>query len=146
MSRREKRLARTISLQVIYAQELSGAEPGSTIPVIVDDFEDTPPSEVIAYSGKLARLTIDHSEEMDDLITHRSKNWDISRISLMDRLILRMSLAEMIYEEDIPPKVSIAEGVEIAKVFSTDESSGFVNGILDSVYNDLLKGKIKFEK
>ena len=47
----------------------------------------------------------------------------------------------MIYEEEVPPKVSITEGVEIAKYFSTDESGAFVNGILDSVYNDIIKDK-----
>ena len=61
----------------------------------------------------------------------------------MDRLILRMALAEMLFEDEVPPKVSITEGVEIAKQFSTSESSGFINGILDAVYNELIKGKEK---
>ena len=52
-----------------------------------------------------------------------------------------MSLAEMLYEKQVPPKVSITEGVEIAKEFSTQDSSGFINGILDSVYNELCKTK-----
>ena len=52
-----------------------------------------------------------------------------------------MALAEMLYEENVPPKVSIAEGVEIAKQFSTEDSSSFINGILDSVYNDIVKEK-----
>ena len=55
---------------------------------------------------------------------------------------MRIALVEMIYVDDVPPKVSIAEGVEIAKLFSTDDSSGFINGILDSVYNKKIKGKV----
>ena len=59
----------------------------------------------------------------------------------MDRLILRMSLSEMLYEDEVPPKVSITEGVEIAKQFSTSDSNSFINGILDAVYNEEIKGK-----
>ena len=82
-----------------------------------------------------------HSKELDKLIDSRSKNWDIDRIALIDKLILRIALVEMVYVDDVPPKVSIAEGVEIAKQFSTTDSSGFINGILDSVYNETIKGK-----
>ena len=73
----------------------------------------------------------------------RLKNWAFNRITIMDRLILRMSLSEMLYEEEVPPKVSIKEGVEIAKEFSTTDSSSFINGILDAVYNDQLNDKEK---
>ena len=79
--------------------------------------------------------------EIDEIIISHSKNWDFSRIALIDRLILRIQLAEMLFIEEIPHKVSIAEGVEIAKEYSTDDSGGFVNGILDAVYNNIVKGK-----
>ena len=81
--------------------------------------------------------------EIDKIIKERSKNWDFNRITIIDRLILRMSLAEMLYEDEVPPKVSITEGVEIAKQFSTSDSSSFINGILDAVYNDIPKEKDK---
>jgi N utilization substance protein B len=84
-----------------------------------------------------------HAVEIDKLIISRSKNWDFDRITLIDKLILRMALAEMMYVDEVPPKVSIAEGVEIAKQFSTEDSSSFINGILDSVYNEIIKGKEK---
>ena len=58
------------------------------------------------------------------------------RLAIMDKIILRMCISEMLYMEDIPPKVSMAEGIEIAKKFSTIDSSGFINGILDAIYND----------
>ena len=54
----------------------------------------------------------------------------------MDKIILRMAISEMLFIDEVPPKVSIAEGVEIAKQFSTEDSSSFVNGILDAIYND----------
>ena len=61
----------------------------------------------------------------------------------MDKLILRLVLAEIIFVDHVPPKVSIAEGIEIAKTMSTDDSSAFVNGILDSFFNDKKRGDIK---
>ena len=105
---------------------------------------DKPPSDnVIKYGKQLSNLIFMHSKELDKLISSRSKNWDFDRITLIDKLILRMALVEMVYVDDVPPKVSITEGVEIAKQFSTEDSSGFINGILDSVYNETIKGKEK---
>ena len=138
----QKRKARITALQVIYAQEFQGSDLNTTFEYMMDP-EDTPADNVITYSRHLCSLTIQHSDEIDELIKERSKNWDFERITIIDRLILRMSLAEMLFEEEVPPKVSITEGVEIAKQFSTSDSSSFINGILDAVFNDLIKGKEK---
>ena len=137
---KQKRKARITTLQVIYAQEFHGSNIDTTYEYMLDP-EDMPEDDVIIYSRHLCLLTIQHLDETDALIKERSKNWDFKRITIMDRLILRMSLAEMLFEEEVPPKVSITEGVEIAKQFSTSDSSSFINGILDAVYNDLVKGK-----
>ena len=146
MSRKEKRLARIIALQALYAHEVAETEPGNAIATIVEELAESPSADVISYGGKLARLAIDNRESSDDLIEARLKNWEMKRVSLMDKLILRLGISEMLHVESVPPKVSIVEGVEIAKIFSTDDSSRFVNGILDSVYNDSLKGLIKLKK
>jgi|TARA_B100000809_G_scaffold70201_1_gene67656 N utilization substance protein B len=146
MPRKEKRLARIIALQALYAHEVAETEPGNAIATIVEELEESPSADVISYGGKLARLAIDNRESSDDLIEARLKNWEMKRVSLMDKLILRLGISEMLHVESVPPKVSIVEGVEIAKIFSTDDSSRFVNGILDSVYNDSLKGLIKLKK
>ena len=136
----QKRKARIAALQVIYAQEFQGSDMDTTFEYMLDP-KDTPEDNVIIYSRHLCVLTSQHLDEMDELIRKWSKNWDFKRIAIMDRSILRMSLAEMLFENEVPPKVSITEGVEIAKQFSTSDSSSFINGILDAVYNDLLKGK-----
>lgn len=148
VNRKDKRLARIIAVQAIYAYEISPENSDDILNIILDNddhdwsaLESVPSKDAINYGKKLYKMVIEIKDELDDLIKERSKNWSIDRITLLDRLILRMSLAEMIYEEDVPPKVSIAEGVEIAKYFSTDESGSFVNGILDSVYNDIIKDK-----
>ena len=138
----QKRKARITALQVIYAQEFQGSDMDTTFEYMLDP-EDTPADNVIIYSRHLCSLTIQHLDETDVLIKERSKNWDFERITIMDRLILRMSLTEMLFEDEVPPKVSITEGVEIAKQFSTSDSSSFINGIMDAVYNDLVKGKEK---
>jgi len=92
--------------------------------------------EQISYSQKLFDLLLENKDYIDKLIQDRLNNWDMSRLALIDKLILRMSTAEMFFMDEVPPKVSIAEGVEIAKIFSTKDSSSFVNGILDAIYND----------
>ncbi len=70
----------------------------------------------------------------------KSKNWDFERIAIIDRLIIRMAICEFLFFDDIPPKVSISEAIEIAKKFSTDDSSAFVNGILDAILHMISKG------
>lgn len=70
----------------------------------------------------------------DELINRYLQNWEFSRIALLDKQIMRMAITEMLFINDVPPKVAISEAIEIAKVFSTAESSSFVNGILDAVY------------
>ncbi|SVD40032.1 uncharacterized protein METZ01_LOCUS392886, partial [marine metagenome] len=97
--------------------------------------------DVMNYGKQLSNLVITHADETNKLIKDRSQNWDFDRITLIDKLILKMALVEMIYINEVPPKVSIAEGVEIAKEFSTEDSSSFINGILDSVYNEMILKK-----
>ena len=92
--------------------------------------------EIKDYSLKLVDQCLNYTKELDDLIISKSSNWDISRIALIDRIIIRLALTEMLYFKDIPAKVSIVEAVEISKQYSTDDSSSFINGILDSIYNE----------
>ena len=94
-----------------------------------------------AYALELFKISKKHTKEFDQEIISRSQNWDSTRITLMDKLILRLVMTEILYIDHVPPKVSIAEGIEIAKTMSTEDSSAFVNGILDSFYNDWNKKK-----
>ena len=94
-----------------------------------------------AYALEIFKFSQKNVKKFDKEIISRSQNWDSTRITLMDKLILRLVMAEMICIEHVPPKVSIAEGIEIAKTMSTEDSGAFVNGILDSFFNDCLKDK-----
>ena len=72
----------------------------------------------------------------DDLITDCLQNWEYGRVAILDKILLRMGVSEIYHISDVPPKVTISEMVEIAKEYSTEESSSFVNGILDTIYKN----------
>ena len=137
MNKEEKRAARCVCLKTLYANSSTGI----LFDEILDNFNDEEALEninkdQIKYASMLFNLTISNEIELDKLIESKLVNWKIQRLALMDKIILRMSISEMLYVESVPPKVSIAEGVEIAKEFSTSDSSSFVNGILDAIYNE----------
>ena len=88
------------------------------------------------FAKKLFIRTQDIAEEADELVTKYTKNWELSRIAVIDRLLLRLAICEMLCFEDIPPKVSINEAIEIAKRYSTDRSGKFINGILDAILTE----------
>tara|TARA_B100000029_G_scaffold515867_1_gene625101 strand:+ start:4089 stop:4514 length:426 start_codon:yes stop_codon:yes gene_type:complete len=137
MNKEEKRTARCVCLKILYANSSTGA----LFDDIIDNFNDEEALEninqnQIDYASMLFDLTIENKSKLDKMIESKLVNWKIHRLALMDKMILRMSLSEMLYVDSVPPKVSIAEGVEIAKEFSTDDSSSFVNGILDAIYNE----------
>jgi N utilization substance protein B len=102
-----------------------------------------PPSpeelEVRAFAEPLIRGTLEHRAEADAWIQKFAKNWELRRMAVVDRNILRLAIYEMLYRHDIPPVVSINEAVEIAKKFSTADSGKFVNGILDKVRAELMR-------
>ncbi len=78
----------------------------------------------------------------EDIIKSHLENWEIDRVAHIDKILLKMGICEIYYIEDVPPKVTISEMVEIAKIYSTDESPVFINGILDAVFKNYIK-KIK---
>ena len=81
---------------------------------------------------------------LDKIISDASKNWRIERMARLDRSILRLAAFEIMFMEDIPPKVSLDEAVEIGKKFGGNDSGSFINGILDKIYNTLLEqGRLK---
>ena len=145
MDKKEKRISRCLCLKILYANSFSESSFKDLFNNFFNkknkDFDSNLSQEQIKYASELFELVIVHNNEIDEMIKSKLVNWEISRLAMMDRIILQMSATEMLYMDSIPPKVSIAEGVEIAKEFSTDDSSSFVNGILDAIYNDNLNSK-----
>lgn len=91
------------------------------------------------FADALVKGVLQHRDQLDEVIRRHAKNWDLHRMAVVDRNILRLAIHEMLHREDIPPVVSINEAVDIAKKFSTHESGKFVNGILDKVKDEVLR-------
>ncbi|MBO8150963.1 MAG: transcription antitermination factor NusB [Candidatus Neomarinimicrobiota bacterium] len=138
---RERRAARELVLQALYAQELSDAPVSEVESYVIDESDLS--EELKEFARKLFRTSVYHKDELDGYIKEKSLNWEFERIAVVDRLIMRMAICEFLYFDDIPPKVSISEAIEIAKKFSTENSSAFVNGILDAILREIVgKGLI----
>lgn len=127
----KRRKARELVLQVLYALEISGGRIEAVLADVLD--RQRPPPDVAEFTTLLATRTVGHLREIDGLIAQKVKRWELSRIAVVDRNILRLSICELLHFPDIPQKVSINEAIELAKTYSTKESGRFVNGILDSI-------------
>ncbi len=91
------------------------------------------------FSQDLLTTTLDKREYVTNLIKPKLKNWDAERIALLDMILMRMGVCELLYFETIPTKVTINEYIDIAKEYSTEQSGNFINGILDGIHKDLLR-------
>lgn len=91
----------------------------------------------IKFLHKLLETTLKTSDETDARMREKANNWDLDRFTLIDRLLVQIAVAELLNFDDIPPKVTINEAIDIAKKYSTDKSGHFINGILDAMYNSL---------
>jgi transcription antitermination protein NusB len=132
-----RRVVRERVLQALYAYELSQEPIEMIIENIAGDLQKQP--ESFAFARQLILKVIDCNKELDDLIRQRVEHWEFNRLAIIDRIILRMSICELLHFEDIPPKVTMNEAIEIARAYSTDKSDKFVNGVLDSILEDLKK-------
>ena len=130
-----RRQARECVLKALYAQNYTQDRMEHVINDVME--HENLGKEFREFARTLAIKTRVHTDEFDQMIKKRAEHWDFDRIAMLDKIILRIAICEMLYFEDIPPKVSISEAIEIAKGYSTDNSGRFVNGILDSVLNDL---------
>lgn len=129
-----RRILREKSLQVLYAYEMSGDGLQYLLDGILIDITNKLDKE---FSTKIVNAVIANRKDLDSQISERVNNWEMDRIALIDRILLRIGIAELNYFPDIPPKVSINEVIEIAKDYSTSNSGKFINGILDAILTDL---------
>ena len=126
-----KRRARELALQLLYQIDLSGARTSSS----VDELLSSNP-ENDQYTKRLVTGCVEKQEDLDAHIAKWSENWNIGRMPVIDRNILRMGVFELLFCDDTPPKVAIDEAIEIAKLYGDADSPGFVNGVLDAVYKN----------
>jgi transcription antitermination protein NusB len=103
------------------------------------DFSQFISADKLMFARTLLDTVIDKNEHLEKFIFPKLKNWDSERIASLDMILMKMGLAELLYFETIPPKVTINEYIELAKDYSTAQSGQFVNGILDNIHKDLVK-------
>jgi len=137
VDKQQRKLAREAVLQALYAKYVSNEEQKKVLKDINSRYKFD--KLTIKFVEELFSLTVENSSELDKKIETNLDNWTLDRLNVIDRLILQMSLCEMIYLQsyDISHKVTISSALENAKKFSSEDSISFVNGVLDSIYKEL---------
>jgi N utilization substance protein B len=133
-----RRLVREVVMQILYAYDIRKEDIHKVAEGIMpEEIISQPKSKDFAFAllGKI----IPNLQLIDSKIKSHADNWELDRMAIIDRNLMRIAIAEMLYFPDVPPKVSINEAIEIAKQYSTDKSGKFVNGILDAVRLELIK-------
>jgi transcription antitermination factor NusB len=130
----KRRNAREIVLQALYEAEFSDTDHNEILQRQIERRSPTPETE--EYARSLFAATLSRRDELDALIEGRLEHWDMERIALIDKNILRFALAEVLYFPDIPSRVIINEAIEIAHRYSSADAGRFVNGLLDRLIRE----------
>jgi N utilization substance protein B len=126
-----RRKAREYALQGLYMYEISETPVGELVKL--EWVDKLIPENIRDFAVTLIEGSIEHINEIDELITRHSKNWKFERLDAVDKSILRISIFAMLYLKDIPMVVTINEGIELGKIYGGESSGQFINGILDAV-------------
>lgn len=127
----QKRRARTRALEFLFGLEFTQYDWKAELEKFWTTFESKP--DVREYAERLVLGVHEHRDALDDAIKDALKNWSWDRVDRAERNILRIALYEMIHLEDVPAKVAINEAIELTKIYGSDDSPKFVNGVLDRV-------------
>jgi N utilization substance protein B len=126
-----RRRGREIGLQILYQIEMTGDASPEALDFFCRHFHGSP--KALAFARRLVSGVLDHHDEIDRFIKRSAEHWKLSRMAKVDLAILRMAAYELLFCPDIPVSVTIDEAVEISKRYGTDDSPGFINGVLDHV-------------
>jgi transcription antitermination factor NusB len=129
---------RELALQFLYQVDLRGSDLLSEAREFLDGQE--PDREAREFAGGLIEGIQEHRAELDGVIGEVAENWNIERMAVIDRNVLRIACYELLWRKDIPPKVAINEAIELGKRYSTQNSGAFINGILDKVKSRFADG------
>jgi N utilization substance protein B len=130
-------MAREGVLEALFSHQFSDVERKTTINRVLNNVPER--KENLGFITTLFNNVLDNSKWADKIIEEHLQNWEFDRVAKVDKVLLKMGICEIYFLKEIPPKVTISEMVEISKVYSTDESPNFINGILDAVYKDFQK-------
>ena len=132
-----RRAARQCVLEALFAYQFSKNERMEIINKLVNKNPEL--KDHYDFIKSLFDIVFTKMDWTEQLIKAHLENWELDRVANIDKILLKMGICEIYFINDIPPKVTITEMVEIAKIYSTDESPIFINGILDAVFKDYLK-------
>jgi N utilization substance protein B len=135
-----RRKSREFALQVLY--QLNITQQGDAIALSQFQEHFHPKGEADEFLKRLVQGVLKHCKELDRLIEQYSENWRLDRINLIDRNIIRMALFELLHCEEIPPKVTINEAVDLGKRYGSEDSGSFINAILDRIQNEVVRKPI----
>ena len=130
-----RRRAREIALQVLYQLDIRPGEPQEALDLYFENFR--PSEKAREFCQRLIDGVYQNREEIDRLLEENAENWTLKRMAVVDRNILRVATFELLATPAVPPAVVINEAIEIARRFGTEESSVFVNGVLDQIATEL---------
>ena len=139
----QRRKAREVALQVLYELDVLNIDAKEAITLFWDNFQATEDSK--KFSTLLIEGAWDNREQIDTLIRSCSEHWSLERMSRVDRNILRMAVYELLYCPNIPPKVTLNEAIDLGKMYGSENSGSFINGILDAVYLNLCRETMKLD-
>ena len=137
---RKRRKSRECALQVLFQLNITKQEAVKALSQFQEHFSSD--GEADEFLKRLVLGVLEHRQELDRLIEQYSENWRLDRINIIERNILRMALFELLYCEEIPPKVSINEAIDLGKRYGSGDSGGFINGILDRIQNEVVRKPI----
>ncbi len=130
-----RRKARELVLNALYQGELNNIPPKDKFPLLCDNFEIN--KRAVPYGQELVDGVTEKWDELNSTINENAKNWRLSRMSVLDRNIIRLATYEILFRDDVPHRVAINEAIELAKRFCTDDSPSFINGVLDAIVKNL---------
>jgi len=137
----KRRKSREFALQALYRWDITRKDDNKTIAQFRDHFSQR--KEKDEFAERIALGVLEHVREIDQLIEEYSENWRLDRMPIIDRNILRMATFELLYCEDIPPKVTLNEAIELGKRYGSEDSGSFINGILDRIQNEAVQKSIR---
>jgi N utilization substance protein B len=138
-----RRQVREVVMQVLYARDIRKDSLEKVAEGLIPE-EILAQEKSRAFAQKLLTDVVTHQKMIDEYIAKHADNWELDRMAVIDRNLMRMAIAEFLFMEDIPPKVTINEAIEISKKYSTEKSGKFINGILDATLNELRQsGKLQ---
>ena len=135
-----RRKSRQFALQVLYQLNISKQDPLTALTQFREHFLSD--GEADAFQNRLVLGVLEHCSELDQLIERYSENWRLDRINLIERNILRMAIFELLFCEEIPPKVTINEAIDLGKRYGSEDSGSFINGILDRIQHEVVRKPI----